>query len=283
MKVLDTSASVLLARRRLGIARAQQETLEKIKSSVHQGVRSGEMTLVDEQAISAELANASSEYSQATEQIETATSALGIVLGRPGIPEILSYDEPTVARARLTSARALEDNDPRVKAAQQAVRTAEEGMRSARASFMPNPEVGIGAIHEKQYGSPWDDRVGVTVSVPLPSDVRDVPMEAEARDKLAAATSQEQQARRSVRQELAQVFAHLTAAKDTFRNSVSAANDMNNRANEMARSWRAGETSLIELLRARAIAYSTLKMRNQAEIAWHVAIIRTLISAGEFQ
>ncbi|KXV05549.1 hypothetical protein AD930_12615 [Acetobacter malorum] len=127
MKVLDTSASVLLARRRLGIARAQQETLEKIKSSVHQGVRSGEMTLVDEQAISAELANASSEYSQATEQIETATSALGIVLGRPGIPEILSYDEPTVARARLTSARALEDNDPRVKAAQQAVRTAEEG------------------------------------------------------------------------------------------------------------------------------------------------------------
>ncbi|MFT8720439.1 TolC family protein [Acetobacter sp.] len=283
MKVLDTSASVLLARRRLGIARAQQETLEKIKSSVHQGVRSGEMTLADEHAISAELANASSECSQATEQIETATSALGIVLGRPGIPEILSYDDPAVARARLTSARVLEDNDPRVKAAQQAVRTAEEGVRLAKASFMPNPEVGIGAIHEKQYGSPWDDRVGVTVSVPLPSDVRDVPMEADARNKLAAATSQEQQARRSVRQELAQVFAHLTAAKDMFRNSVSSADDMNSRANEMNRSWRVGETSLIELLRARAAAYGALQMRNQAEIAWHVAIIRTLIATGEFQ
>ncbi|BCK77126.1 outer membrane efflux protein [Acetobacter aceti NRIC 0242] len=282
-RVLDTSAGVLVARRRLGIAQAQQEALEKIRLSVYRGVQSGEMALADEQAVSAELANASSEYSLATEQVETATSALRIVLGRSGVPDILAYDDPAVARARLTSVRILEDNDPRVKAAQQAVHTAEEGMRLARASFMPNPEVGISAIHEKQYGSPWDDRVGVTVSMPLPSDVRDVPMEAEARNKLAAATSQEQQARRSVRQELTQVFAHLTAAKDTFRNSVSSADNMNSRANEMARSWQAGETSLIELLRARAAAYSAQQMRNQAEIAWHVAIIRTLIAAGEFQ
>lgn len=156
-------------------------------------------------------------------------------------------------------------------------------MRLARASFMPDPEVGVAAIHEKQYGSPWDDRVGITVSVPLPSDVRNVPLEAEARNKLAAASNQEQQARRSVRQELAQVFVHLTAAKDTFRNSVLSADDMNKRANEMVRSWQAGETSLIELLRARAAAYSALQTRNQAEIAWHAAIIRTLIAAGEFQ
>ncbi|WP_338421651.1 TolC family protein [Acetobacter fallax] len=283
MKVLDTSAGVLMARRRLGIAHALREALEKIISSVHHGTLSGETTLADEQAVSAELANASSEYSLAAEQVETATSALRIVLGRPGVPEILSCDEPAVARATLISGRILEDNDPRVRAAQQAVRAAEEGMRLARASFMPNPEVGVAAIHEKQYGSPWDDRVGVTVSVPLPSDVRDVPMEAEARNRLAAATSQEQQARRSVRQELSQVFARLTAAKDTFRNSVSSADDMNNRANEMARSWQAGETSLIELLRARAAAYSALQRRNQVEIAWHVAIIRTLIAAGEFQ
>ncbi|NHN86443.1 TolC family protein [Acetobacter musti] len=283
MRVMDASAGVLMARRRLGIAHALRATLEKIKLSVLYSSRHGETTLTDEQVVSAELANASSEYSLAAEQVETAASALRIVLGRPGVPDILSYDDPAAARARLTPASLLEDNDPRVRTARQAVRAAEEGMRLARASFMPNPEVGVAAIHEKQYGSPWDDRVGVTVSVPLPSDVRDVPMEADARNKLAAATNQEQQARRSVRQELAQVFARLTAAKDTFRNSVSSADDMNSRANEMARSWQAGETSLIELLRARAAAYSALQTRNQAEIAWHVAVIRTLIAAGEFQ
>ncbi|KFL90015.1 hypothetical protein AmDm5_1282 [Acetobacter malorum] len=283
MRVLDTSAGVLMARKRLSIAQTLRETLEKIKLSVQHGVRSGENTLADEHAVAADLANAASEHSLAVEQVETTTSALRIVLGRSGVPNILSYDDPAAARARLTSVRILEDNDPRVRAAQQAVRAAEEGMRLARASFMPDPEVGVAAIHEKQYGSPWDDRVGITVSVPLPSDVRNVPLEAEARNKLAAASNQEQQARRSVRQELAQVFVHLTAAKDTFRNSVLSADDMNKRANEMVRSWQAGETSLIELLRARAAAYSALQTRNQAEIAWHAAIIRTLIAAGEFQ
>ncbi|WKE49632.1 TolC family protein [Gluconobacter oxydans] len=143
MRVLDTSAGVLMARKRLSIAQTLRETLEKIKLSVQHGVRSGENTLADEHAVAADLANAASEHSLAVEQVETTTSALRIVLGRSGVPNILSYDDPAAARARLTSVRILEDNDPRVRAAQQAVRAAEEGMRLARASFMPDPEVGV--------------------------------------------------------------------------------------------------------------------------------------------
>ncbi|MBB3884736.1 TolC family protein [Acetobacter oeni] len=283
MRVLDTSASIIIAQRRLAIARIQKEALEKIHASVSRGVHTGEMTLADRQIVSSEVANAASEYSLAEEQVETATSALRILLGRPAVPDILSYDNVALARDGHASAEALEDKDPRVRAARQAVHTAEAGLHLAKTSFMPNPEIGVAAIHEKQYGSPWDDRVGVTVSIPLPSDVRDVPMEADARNKLAAAVSQEQQARRNVRQELAQVFSHLTATKDMFRNSVLSAESMNSRANEMSRSWKAGETSLVELLRARSAASNALQLRNQTEVAWHVAIIRTLIAAGEFQ
>ncbi|WP_252349763.1 MULTISPECIES: TolC family protein [Acetobacteraceae] len=283
MKVLDSSANVIIAKRWLAIARIQKEMLEKIHASVSRGVHAGEMPLADQQIVSSEVANAASEYSLAEEQVKTATSALHILLGRPATPDILSFNNETLARDGLASTEALENSDPRVKAARQAVHAAEAGVHLAKTSFMPNPEVGAVAIHEKQYGSPWDDRVGVTVSIPLPSDVRDVPMEADARNKLAAAISQEQQARRNVRQELTQVFSHLTATKDMFRNSVLSAESMNNRANEMSRSWQAGETSLVELLRARSAAYNALQRRNQTEIAWHVAIIRTLIAAGEFQ
>ncbi|WP_082779998.1 TolC family protein [Gluconobacter albidus] len=283
MRVLNTSASVIIAERRLAIARIQKETLEKIQTSVTRGMHTGEMTLADQQVVASEIANAASEYSLAEEQVETATSALRILLGRPAVPDILSFDNVALARDGHTPTQALEDNDPRVRSARQAVHTAEAGLHLAKTSFMPNPEIGVAAIHEKQYGSPWDDRVGVTVSIPLPSDVRDVPMKADARNKLAAAVSQEQQARRNVRQELAQVFSHLTATKDIFRNSVLSADSMNSRANEMSRSWRAGETSLLELLRARSAAYNALQLRNQAEVAWHAAIIRTLIAAGEFQ
>ncbi|MFT8613026.1 MAG: TolC family protein [Gluconobacter oxydans] len=283
MRVLDTSANVVMAQRRLAIARIQKDTLEKIRASVIRGKHIGEMTLADQQIIASEIANAANEYSQSEEQVETATSALRILLGRPTVPDILSFDNVALAHDGLFSAEALENNDPRVRAARQAVRTAEAGVHLAKASFMPNPEVGVAAIHEKQYGSPWDDRVGVTVSIPLPSDVRNVPMETDARNKLAAAINQEQQARRNVRQELAQVFSHLTATKDMFRNSVLSAESMNSRANEMNRSWQVGETSLVELLRARSAASRALQLRNQAEVAWHAAIIRTLIAAGEFQ
>lgn len=283
MRVLDTSANVVMAQRRLAIARIQKDTLEKIRASVIRGKHIGEMTLADQQIIASEIANAANEYSMAEEQVETATSALRILLGRPAVPDILSFDNVPLAHHGLFSAEALENNDPRVRAARQAVHTAEAGVHLAKTSFMPNPEVGVAAVHEKQYGSPWDDRVGVTVSIPLPSDVRNVPMETDARNKLAAAISQEQQARRNVRQELAQVFSHLTATKDMFRNSVLSAENMNRRANEMNRSWQVGETSLVELLRARSAASSALQLRNQAEVAWHAAIIRTLIAAGEFQ
>lgn len=90
-------------------------------------------------------------------------------------------------------------------------------------------------------------------------------------------------ARSNVRQELAQVFSHLTAMKDMLRNSVLSAESMNSRAIEVSRSWQAGETSLVELLRARSAAHNALQLRNQTEIARHVAIMRTLIAAGEFQ
>ena len=229
MRVLVSSASVIVAERQLAIARIQKETLEKIQTSVIRGKHIGEMTLADQQVVASEVANAASEYSLAKEQVETATSALRILLGLPAVPDILAFNDETLARDGLTSIEALENNDPRVRAARQAVHTAEAGVHLAKTSFMPNPEVGVAAIHEKQYGSPWDDRVGVTVSIPLPSDIRDVPMEADARNKLAAAISQEQQARRNVRQELTQVFSHLTATKDMFRNSVRSAESMNSR------------------------------------------------------
>lgn len=283
MRVLDLAATGIMAQRRLGIARALRETLTRISLSVERSMRAGEIARSDQQAVAAELSSAVNECILAGEQVTTASSALRIVVGRPEFPDILSYDDPALVQARLTSTEAIEENDPRVRAAHQAVRAAQEGMRLARSSFMPNPEVGLSAIHEKQYGSPWDDRVGVTVSIPLPSDVRNVPIITDAGNRMAAAIGQEQQARRNVRQELSQVFARLTAARAASRNAVSAADVMNSRANGMMHSWQAGETTLVEALRARIAAYNALQLRNQTEIEWHAAVVRTLIAAGEFQ
>jgi outer membrane protein TolC len=50
------------------------------------------------------------------------------------------------------------------------------------------------------------------------------------------------------------------------------------RADAMERSWRSGETSLIEALRARMDAYNALLTFSQAEIDHRIAIVRTVIA-----
>jgi len=158
---------------------------------------------------------------------------------------------------------------------------AEADMHLARSSFMPNPEVGIDAIDQGQYGSPWATQVGVNVRVPLPSDVTHTPLLSAAQNRLAAATRTEIEARRAVHTELVQVMARVTAAREMLTQSQMSASQTMKRADAMERSWRLGETSLIEALRARTDAWRALLTLNQAEVAWHSAIVRICISTGK--
>ncbi|MFS3137532.1 TolC family protein [Gluconacetobacter sacchari] len=280
VRVLEAASAQVIARRRLAVALSLVQAMQRVGGAVGRAQRVGESTAADQQAATAELAAARNEAGLAREQVEVAVAALTVLLGRPGLPDILSYDARFLAHTRLDTPQLVEDNDPRVRAAHRDVAAAQEAVRLARASFMPNPEIGIGAIHEGQYGSPWDSRVGVQVSVPLPSEARNVPMMAEARNRLAAAGSREIQARRMVRVELAQVRARVDTARTTLDGARTSAAALNRRADEMERSWQVGETTLIEALRARLGAYNAILALNSAEIGWHAAILRAAIATG---
>ncbi|MFT9091944.1 TolC family protein [Gluconacetobacter dulcium] len=280
VRVLEAASALVIAQRRLAVALSLVQAMQRVGNAVGRAQRVGESTAADQQAAAAELAAARTEAGLAREQVATADAALTVLLGRPGLPDILSYDAGFLSRTRLDMPQVVEDNDPRVRAAHRDVAAAQEAVRLARASFMPNPEIGVGAIHEGQYGSPWDSRVGVQISVPLPSEARNVPMMADARNRLAAAGSQETQARRMVRVELAQVRARLDAARTTLESARMSAAALNRRADEMERSWQVGETTLIEALRARLGAYNAILALNSAEIGWHAAILRAAIATG---
>lgn len=280
VRVLEAASALVIAQRRLAVALSLVQAMQRVGNAVGRAQRVGESTAADQQAAAAELAAARTEVGLAREQVATTGAALTVLLGRPGLPDILSYDAGFLSRTRLDMPQVVEDNDPRVRAAHRDVAAAQEAVRLARASFMPNPEIGVGAIHEGQYGSPWDSRVGVQISVPLPSEARNVPMMADARNRLAAAGSQETQARRMVRVELAQVRARLDAARTTLESARMSAAALNRRADEMERSWQVGETTLIEALRARLGAYNAILALNSAEIGWHAAILRAAIATG---
>jgi len=283
VRLLDATGAVVVARRKQESARRLLNAIKQIAGSVAEMVKSGEAPSTDKDAIEAELANAKSELDVAIEQTSVTMASLAEILGRPEAPDIVTFDSTALRKAKLDPARLNPDNDPRVRAAHMAVMAAREGMHLAQKSFMPNPQIGIAAIRDVQFGSPWDTRTGVTLTVPLPSDAQNVPLLAEARNKLSAAESEESLARRMVRVELTQVSARLKAATATLTNAKTSVDALNRRAADFEKAWKAKETSLIETLRAYQGAYAATLTHDQAEAAWHVAIARVFIASGHLQ
>jgi len=283
VRLLDATGAVVVARRKQESARRLLNAIKQIAGSVAEMVKSGEAPSTDKDAIEAELANAKSELDVAIEQTSVTMASLAEILGRPEAPDIVTFDSTALRKAKLDPARLNPDNDPRVRAAHMAVMAAREGMHLAQKSFMPNPQIGIAAIRDIQFGSPWDTRTGVTLTVPLPSDAQNVPLLAEARNKLSAAESEESLARRMVRVELTQVSARLKAATATLTNAKTSVDALNRRAADFEKAWKAKETSLIETLRAYQGAYAATLTHDQAEAAWHVAIARVFIASGHLQ
>ncbi|POF63890.1 cobalt transporter [Novacetimonas maltaceti] len=280
IRVLDASAAARIARTRVDVARELYEATARIGSSVAHAVHGGELASADGQMAQAAMENARNELAMAQEEAGNATAALEVLLGRPGMPDLSRYGGDDVTHARFVTPRDIEENDPRIRVAHRNVEAAEANMKLARRSFMPNPEIGVDAIHEKQYGSPWDDRVGVNFSIPLPSEVRNTPIMSEARNRLATATSQETQARRMVHLEMMRVRERLIAATTARQATRSAAENMEKRAQAQERAWRLGEVSLDAALSARQAACTSRLASARAEVEWHVASIRTLIATG---
>ncbi|WP_252346809.1 TolC family protein [Acetobacter sp. P1H12_c] len=279
VRLLDASAAALLARRRVATTQALASAAARLNTTVSRATRVGETTQADQQMAEAALATARTDAAMAQEEAQTTDAGLVALLGTPVVPDLLAFSVPGSAEEKLV-AHTVEDNDPRVRAAQKESAAARADLLLARRSFMPNPEIGVGAIHEKQYGSPWDNRVGVNFTMPLPSAVHNAPLLAEARNRLAAAETQETLARRMVRQELAQIRARLAAASAARQSAQTAAQQLDRRADLLERSWKLQENSLDDALRARQAAYMADLVRDRAEILWHSAILRALIAAG---
>lgn len=280
VRVVEAAGNAILARKRETAALSTLTALQRISDAVSRAVRAGEAASADSQAVMAQLADARTEFENSREEIVTSRTTLQTLLGVEGIPDITQADRRWLVLTRANNLRWMEDDDPRVRAAHQEVIAAQEQVHLARASFMPNPEVGVDAIDQAQYGSPWDTQVGFNVRVPLPNAVTTTPVTSAARDRLAMASRQEIQARRAVQNEMAQVRARVETATATLDDARVSASAMLRRADAMEHSWRIGETPLIEALRARTDAYRSLLTLNRAEIAWHEAIIRIGIATG---
>lgn len=279
VNLLGATSAALLAQKRVATTHTYYTSTAQICADVTRATTAGETTQADLQQATATQEAALADNTAAREEAQTTAATLEALLGSPAIPDIENFSATESALNTLSSLPTLESNDPRLQAAKTESAAAQAALKLARRSFMPNPEIGVGAIHEKQYGSPWDNRVGISFTMPLPSSVHNAPLLSAAKDRVAAADQQEILTRRMIKQEAAQIRAQLIAATQSLKATKIAATNLLNRATLLERSWKLRETPFDDVARARQMAYTARLAQDKAEIAWHTAIVRALIAS----
>ncbi|MBB2189010.1 TolC family protein [Gluconacetobacter azotocaptans] len=280
VRVLDLATTAALCAEQVQALADERRALDSVEGVTHRLLSAGEVSAADSHAVSGEREDVENQLANAQEQLADARAGLEELTGRDEVPDLSDITGRTLVAAHPGNLDLAIGRDPRLRLAQAQVAAARAKDRLVQASFMPNPELGVDAIHEKQYGSPWNTRVGVQVSVPLPSAARNVPMRMQAVREIAAAERDAQTAQRMIRAEYTRTRVRLASAVTILAHATSKRQALASRVDDLEKAWEVGEVSVIEYLRARRDALAAQQQERTASVAWHSAIARILISAG---
>ncbi|MFT9094364.1 MAG: TolC family protein [Gluconobacter cerinus] len=280
IRVTDAVGALQLAQARKAAAQTTLSAFRRIANAVDKSVRSGESTSSDLQAVKGQMGVVESEVNTSVEDMDTSQASLDILTGHPTQASLEGIDVNWPLYQKIRALPWSEERDPRLREVHQKVLVATEKDHLAARSYMPNPEIGAGVINQGQYGSPWDTQIGVSLRMPIPTDVTRVPVRTQAQSALSTAMREETDTRRAILAEVARVQARLRNTSASVVTTAQAAHDMQARADAVEKSWRAGETPLIEALRARMDAYDARLRFNTAETGYRIAIVRAVIAWG---
>ncbi len=280
-QVLDQATAAGLAADNREIAGRRLAAARLLLDSVGHAVGTGEAPGIDGQAARAALASAQIALADAEAQVAGAEGALVALTGSAAPPDLSATPAALAADRTLPSAELLE-RDPRVASAHRELEAAEAALRLVRLADRDDPEIGVEGIREKQFGSPWDSRVGVMLKIPFGSGNRNLPRIAAAQSRLDTAEARLLQQRRLVAIGLQQALARLRAAGADRTAAATVARELDGRATDVVHAWHVGEMPLIEAARAQAAAFDAdLAARRAstmlAAAQWQVALAQGVL------
>ena len=273
-QVLDLAAQAGVAANARDVAARRLATAQSLAADLARQFRVGEASQSDSLAASADAASAAMTLSGAEAQLAAAQSALMVVVGSPAVPRL---DAPGPAPAAGPNPAAAH---PRIVAAARAVEAAQAASRLARIENRDSPEVGLQGINEKQPGTKWDTRFGVTFRLPFATEARNAPRRAAAEQAVTQAKVQLTLAQREVQSGVQQAQAMLAGAERGSAASVRAGAELEKRRGQIERAWRTGEMPLIEVVRANALAYDAEYARDKARTDLAAARLRLRLAEG---
>lgn len=274
-QVLDLAANVAIADNARAVAVRRLATAQSLAADLSRRFRVGESSQSDALAASADALSAASILGGAEAQVGATQVVLASVVGTPASLVLDAPGPPPPPPGPDPFA-----NHPRIIAATRSLEAAQAAARLTRIDNRDSPEVGFQGINEKQPGSRWDTRFGVTFRLPFATEARNAPRRAAAEQVVTDATVQLTLAQREVRVGVQQAQAIMAGAERSSIAATRAAAELGRRRGQIDRAWRIGEMALIEVVRSNSLFYDAEYARDKARIDLAVARLRLRLAEG---
>lgn len=268
--------------READVARNRVVTAREIGSDMTRRVELGEAAQADALLARNELLAAETELAQAEGAEKVARVNYAALTGGAG---------PDGALESIKPAGDIEDH-PALRAPIAALRRAETQLRLVEATPIDNPDVGVFGRqeHNRQYStdpsqSVTDQRtdattVGVRIRIPLPTEGRQAPRQAEALAEMTRAQAEYEKAKRVVLADIKAARANLAAAQK----AAGLANKRLAVANEQfelsRKSFALGEISAFDLYRVRQLQLDAQRAQANASVNVGAAVSRVNQAQG---
>lgn len=243
------------------LADAQASYLKGVADDVDRRVKAGDLAHADALAAKAELLSAMATQSAARDRLQALRSEWAVLTGLQAIPE--ASEAPSATNPDLSS-------HPDVRLAELTVERARKRLDVVSASRREPPEL-IFRLRQDMPGraESAQNSMGIGVRIPFGTDGRNQPLQAAAQSDLDIAQTSAQRLRDRLSAEAAVARAAVVSAQEQLQAERTRAGLLRERAGLIDRSFKAGETSLPELLRS-------LNAASQAE----AALLRQQNAAG---
>lgn len=256
-----------LAQRRLGQAR----TLE---NDVLRRYRAGDLARVDANQARGETLAAQAESRQAETAIRQAELSWRSLTGMAA-PNLLE-------REALSSKLSPVTEHPRLAALATTARVANMRLKVAQTNRRAAPELALRVLRERgDAGTPYDNAVGIKLTIPFSSGPRLASDQAAARAEASQAEAEQQLIGQRLALDLAQARFDLDSAQ---QQTAWAQTRRELTADTLAlaeKSFALGESDLTALLRARAAAFEAEALHNRALTAHGQALSQLKQALGE--
>lgn len=255
--VREAASEVALQRADVGSAVAQARDLDALAKDVERRVAAGELARADALAANGEYLAAVTASAQARQRLEAAELNWQTLTG---LRQVAELPPPAVAGAI---------EHPALLAAARRVELARERLQVVKASRREAPELLVRARRESASGEPDVRGVGVALRIPFGTASRNEPLMAAALSELDLAEATERELRQQLQGEVATARLAQESARRQLDDQGRRAQLLRERATLMEKSFKAGETSLPEMLRALTAATQAEadSARSQAVLA----------------